>query len=251
MNIIFVCMISIVMISLISADVIRFECDYWAPYNGDPKSLYPGFQYEIAKIIFEKAGHKVVYNVMPFSRALQRLESGDADATFGLLKEEAQKNKLLIPSQNIGFSSYSFFVLHDNKWRYNGIKSLESQMLGVIQDYDYNELNHYINTNKNSIKVQVMAGDSSLEKNINKLINNRITVIVDDEYVVAWTLKSMKHSGKLIKAGSLTQLKPVYIAFSSKNPKSQEYIQILNKGVLELKRTGEYQKILSKYGINE
>lgn len=250
MKMILLSMISLLIISFVFGDVIRFECDYWAPYNGDPKSNYPGFQYEITKIIFEKAGHEVVYNVMPFSRALQRLENGDADATFGLLKEEAQKNNLFIPSQNIGFSSYSFYVLEENKWRYNGIKSLESQKLGVIQDYDYFDLNQYIKANKNSQNIQVMTGDSSLEKNINKLINHRITVIVDDEYVIAWTLKTMKISQKLIKAGSLSQLKPVYVAFSKKNPKSLEYIQILDKGVIELKKTGEYQRILAKYGID-
>jgi polar amino acid transport system substrate-binding protein len=43
----------------------------------------------------------------------------------------------------------------------------------------------------------------------------------------------------------------VYIAFSPGNPKSQEYAQILSKGIQQLRASGELATILKKYGMSD
>ena len=78
--------IALMMLSMVMlhSETLIFECDYWAPYNAMPNSEEPGFQVEVAQRIFENAGFKFEYRLVPFSRALQNVQSGAAHGTFGL-----------------------------------------------------------------------------------------------------------------------------------------------------------------------
>ena len=234
--------------SLMLAQTLLFECDYWAPYNAEPNSDEPGFQVEIAQKIFEKAGFKFEYSLVPFTRALRNVQAGDAHGTFGLYESEANSNNLLLPKNHLGIGQTYFYVLTNNNWSYDGISSLENQMLGVIQDYEYDdgELDEFIEKNKNTMKVQVMTGDKALENNIQKLLNNRITVTLEDEAVMSWKLKKMGLEGKIKKAGIFDDSYKIFVAFTPTRP---ELVDIFDKGVEELRKSGELKKIFDKYGI--
>jgi len=43
----------------------------------------------------------------------------------------------------------------------------------------------------------------------------------------------------------------LFIAFSPKNPKSQEYAKLLSEGTAALRASGELRKILAKYGLSD
>ena len=40
---------------------------------------------------------------------------------------------------------------------------------------------------------------------------------------------------------------PIFLAFSKKNPKSQYYVDKLDKGLAKIKKDGTYQKIMGSY----
>ena len=51
--------------TLVQADVITLAANLWPPYANNPGEAHPGFMIEFAKIIFERAGHTIEYQLFP------------------------------------------------------------------------------------------------------------------------------------------------------------------------------------------
>lgn len=239
-------------VQIVSGETLTFRADAWCPYNCDPKDEHPGILIEIAKFAFERAGYQIDYQLMNWARAKIEIKKGTIDGIVGMAKDEDTIQEYVFGDQEQAISNLCYFVREGYPWRFQGVPSLASETLGVINDYGYyTELDEYIKQNQNTGKVQFVAGDNPLPMNINKLLANRVSVIVDDRFVVEYLLKTMNQTGKVIDAGCSEILYEAHIAFSKANPKASEYANILSDGVLELRRTGEFQKILANYGVSD
>jgi polar amino acid transport system substrate-binding protein len=241
--------ISFFLITLLSwSDIISLRADVWEPYNGEPDSEMPGYMIEIAQIVFKKAGHEIDYAVLPWSRAVELARIGTVNAIVGALKGDAPD--FVFPDREAGVSKQGFYILPVSKWAYTGIKSLESQTLGAIADYSYGEdVDEYIaKFKKDNKKIQLVHGETALETNIKKLERGRITVIIEDEAVMDNYLAKTGRTNKLVKAGTAAS-EMLYIAFSPSLSKSANYAKILSNGIDELRKSGELEKILKKYGL--
>lgn len=233
-----------------SADTITLRADEWCPYNCDPKSDKPGYMIEIAKAVFEKAGHKVDYQTLPWTRTLREVENGVFDGAVGAARGDAEN--FVFSESNLGLASSTFFVQKDDTWNYEGIASLEKINLGVIRGYSYgDELDSYIEANKDKpTKVQVASGDNALQTNFKKLSVKRMDAVVENANVADFKLKEMGMEGKFRKAGKL-EPDEVYIAFSPAKETSKTYAKLLDDGIEELRKSGELAKILDKYGLKD
>lgn len=234
-----------------TADTITLVADEWCPYNCEPDSDRPGYMIEIAQNIFGKTGHTVVYKNLNWSRSIEDTRQGKYDGIVGATKPEAED--FIYPEENLGSSANSFFVSQQSKWRYQGIKSIETVRIAVIKDYEYGELlDLYITDNKSNLKkVQIATGDTALEKNFTKLVNGRIDVVIEDGAVGHYTIKEQGLSDRVQYAGNDGDPSDLYIAFSPNNKNSKSYAEILSLGIAELRASGELKKILEKYGQSD
>lgn len=235
---------------MVVADTLDIVGDEWCPYNCSPGDLEPGFMIEIAESALSQFGHKVVYKTVPWSRALEDARAGTYAGVVGAYKEDAPG--FIFPETVIAESGNYFFVLPDNTWKFEGIASLAKISLGAIQSYAYGpELDAYIKENqRNPAKVQLVAGDTALAKNISKLKAGRIQVLVEDRAVVKWYLT---HSapGLVLKEVGVYHPGAVYVAFSPANPKSKEYAKQLDEGIDVIKKSGKFAEILNRYSITQ
>jgi len=231
-------------------DEITIRADIYCPYNCEPQSEKPGLLIEIVKYAFEKAGHTVQYEILNWSRAVLETRKGKYNAIVGAYKGDAPD--FVFPENGLAISQVCFYVKKENTWEFDGINSLSKVSIGVINDYSYGELlDKYIEEHKKDPeRVQVNAGNDALEKNLSKLIKDRITVVVEDQAVMGYLLKKMGQSDAVRKAGCL-EAQNIYVAFSPENPKSHEYANILSKGIQELKESGRLKTILEAYGITD
>ena len=232
-------------------ETITVRADLWAPFNGDPASDKPGYVIEIMKAVFEPNGIKVDYKTMPWTRALKELEEGKIDAAVGAAKDDCPN--AIFPELEIADIRYAFFALPDAKWSYKGVASLDQVKLGSVESYSYSEdLDKYIASARASGKVEVMAGDGALEKNIKKLHVGRIDVVVEAPQVFSWTLKNMGlPENTFATVGSLETSQKDYVAFSQAKESSKKYAKMLDDGISELRRTGKLKAILAKYGLTD
>jgi polar amino acid transport system substrate-binding protein len=232
------------------ADTINIVGDPWCPYNCTSQEN-PGFMISLAKTIFEKSGHTINYSVIPWKRAKLGTISGLYDGIVGMAKTESTEKLYVFPTIQMTESQFCFYAAHDSPWQYTGIPSLENIRLGVIDGYGYSAegtpIATYLKDNMNTTKVQAVSGEEPLKQLVNMIVLDRISVIIEDSKVMEYTLTQMVYQSKFKKVGCLENVDKVHIAFSPKNPHSEQYAKILSDGIRELKATGEYDRIVGSF----
>lgn len=230
---------------------IVIAADHWCPINCIPDSDHPGFMIEIAQAVFTEAGYRVDYQLMPWSRALVSGRQGRVHAIAGAFVGDAPD--FIFPENEQGrIGPAALFTRSESDWVYNGLSSLESVELGTILDYDYGEsLNRYISEHASGYQVQVMTGHSPLEKNIEKLLMDRIDVVVEAEPVFVYKAKESGVLDQVRHAGDAAPPQNSYIAFSPTLENSGEYARVLSEGMEALRATGQLQRIMERYGLED
>jgi len=239
----------------VHADTITIKSDEWCPFNCEPGSDSPGYMIEVARIIFQKAGHTLIYESMPWSRSIDQTRKGNIDAIPGASKGEVPD--FIFPDEEFGASMTYFFVKKGTSWKYKDVSSLAKVRIGVQDDYEYGEgIDEYIEKNKNTTSVQAVKSEDPVSLNLKKLIKGKIDAVPEDKLVFLYNAKKMGVLDQVEEVGVIPTLNmedfeatKVYIAFSPANPKSVEYAKLLSNGIKEMRASGELQKILDKYGL--
>jgi polar amino acid transport system substrate-binding protein len=229
------------------AETITIVGDPWCPYNCASQEN-PGFLVKLAKTIFEKRGHTIKYSVVPWKRAKLGMINGTYDGIVGMAKNEDTEKLYVFPALEMAESQFCFYVAHDSQWTYTGMPSLKNERLGVINGYGYGAegtpIENYLKNNINTPRVQRVSGDDPLKQIIKMILLGHLSVIIEDSMVMEYTLAQMAYQSRLKKVGCLENVDKVHIAFSRQNPRSDEYAEILSNGIKDLKKTGEYDRIV-------
>jgi polar amino acid transport system substrate-binding protein len=235
-------------------NIIIIAADEWCPINCDPAAAKfgntgYGIGIDLAKAIFEPAGYKVRYVVMPWSRALELVRQGKVDAVVGA--NMSDEPTLIFPNSAIYPISDDFYVLKDKDFTFKDISSLKGHRLGLIKDYGYNEIiSNYVKSVRHvSGAVQETTGEDALRQNIEKLLAARVDVLVESRPVMDYTLKKTGLQDKIRWAGSIPQGN-VYLGFSPVLGQSKQLAQLFDKGVAELKTSGKLGAMYESYGLH-
>lgn len=228
--------------------VITIAADEWCPINCNPQSEQPGIGIEIAKAVFVRAGYRVNYVVMPWKEALAQVREGKVDAVVGASKSDDPG--LVFPVSSLYSISDDFYVLSGNPWRYQGMQSLVKRRVGVIEGYGYgNVIAKYISENRRvNGAIFFASGEEALKENIDRLLAGKIDVLVESRAVMDYTLRQLALSDRIIWAGGVMQ-GPVYLAFSPALAASRQRAQQLDAGYLQLRNSGQLQRMYNAYGL--
>lgn len=243
---------SLVFSPCIATETVTIAGDVWCPYNCSDG----GYMIEIAREIFKKNDIDIDYRVMPWKDAVDKTRAGDNDAVVGTTHDDAPD--FIYPESLQGMSDMRFWVPEDSQWSYNGIESLGSVRLAVVQDYAYSkELNAYIKAHASDPKLIYQAsGSTVLQDNLEKLKSRQVDVLAEDYNVINYFITAQSAEYPIKPAGTPMKHEDLsanylYIAFSPKNPKAKEYAAMLDAGMKELRDSGELGKILEIYRVND
>lgn len=234
------------------AETIILAADVWCPYTCEQG----GYMVDIATEIFAAGGVKVEYRIMPWAKAIDEARAGRIDGIIGATHADAKD--FIFPQSLQGISDMRFWVQRDSGWSYDGPDSLEGQRLGIVADYAYSKtLDEYIRAHAdNASIIQPVKGEDSLLENLNKLKRGELDVVAEDDNVVNYFLISQSADFPIKSAGSVVGADAIsdnflYVALSPANPKSARYAAMLDAGMDTLRATGELQKILDLYHVND
>lgn len=234
---------------------IRLEGDVWAPYVMDAASGHRGFIVDIAELVLTRAGYQVRFDAVPWSRALMNADRGAIDGVVGIYFTQAREKGMVVPNEEIGVSVNTLYTRKESTWRFDGPPSLEAKRLAVVADYDYGELNPYVERLRkgNDERLHVGSGNDVLQRNLRMLLVDRVDVVVEDSIVVNYVAHHMDGDvlGCLRVAGVVEPKNRVGIAFSAKNPHAAEYARALSDGIRKLRQSGELKAILDAYYVKD
>lgn len=226
--------------------------DNWCPINCRADDPDKGYMIDVASQALAMAGYELVYQEMPWARAIALARSGDIHGVVGAFKGDAPD--FIFPENAIlNISPNHLFTLKNNDWQYTGIDSLTNARLGAIVGYDYGDkLNGFIANaqQQTSTKIRLLSGDNAVKRNIQLLLKNRTEVLVESGPVLWYHANQMGVANQLREAGVISAPEPCFIAFSPNRPESKQLAQALDAGRAILEQNNALLPIATRYGLS-
>lgn len=234
----------------VNAETLSFRSDYYCPFVCDPQSTLPGYAVEVLQSIFQKEGIQIDVKLIDWARSIQETRNNISQGIIGSSKKEA--HDLVFPVKTIGRKRPAFFTRRNSDWLLDDPTNVVNSKVGVINGYYYGEeLDRFVKMRHPSFKPFV--GDRPLSQILQMLASGQLDVFIENATIIDHLKKNKNPLLKDIKQvgwASSTEI-DLYVAFSPKNPKAKTYSHLFSKGIEELRHTGELQKILSKYDIDD
>lgn len=225
---------------------VKFGVTERCPYICAENAADHGLLVDIIKSIFAKADVDVEIQYFPMNRAMRMLDKNEIDGVIGILQRNAPE--LVYPNESIGQVRYLLYASEKSDWLYTGLNSLKGQILGVEVGKSYGIFDSYIQRYVEDKRVIYQSyGDKSTAKLIKLLDNNYINILLEDKNVLDFHTKN-RTKGKYTEGGSLPP-DNLYVGFSPKNKKAQEFADIVTDGMTKMRSTGDLAKVMANYGL--
>ncbi len=230
--------------------VIRLVSDEWCPYTCSEHATNRGLMVDIVTEIMEPQGFLIEYNVMPWSRAKNYVTNGRADVALGISK--VTTDNLLVNNEALCFDETVLVWRRGEGKVYTGPEILDESVVGVSDAnvFDNNgELDEYIlrRTTKRNKMVTLYEGDTP-ELLLRMLLGRHIDVFPENRQVISHLIKSGGHEAR-VELSLTGKGNNLYVALSPSD-RGQQYAEMIDAGILELKDSGRMQELLQKYGLD-
>jgi ABC-type amino acid transport substrate-binding protein len=183
---------------------------------------------------------------MPWSQAVADVRSGRFNSALGVAGVDAvgmqhtEKPQVFSITCAYALNSSKKIIIHASD-----LKKFKS--IGVVKDYSYGEITDKVLFGMKD-RVSSIGTEDALLVNIRRLVDSKIEVLIEDINVMSYQINKRKIKN-LKKIGCTEDLVPLWIGFSSSNPKSKKWIEVLELTEKELEKSGKMKEIYAHYGI--
>jgi len=237
-------MLRLVIISIISctclfahAEKITAAGDPWPPFL-DPEKANNGIIVEIATAAYATQGYELEMNFVPWARALSGVKNASYDLLLGTWWTE-ERTSYLFYSDPYLENSIKFIKKKGDPFEYDNLTSLAGKSVGVVRGYGYSD-DFLAATNFKRPEAKEFIA------NIRKLTAGRIDLTIEDELVATAIIANK--APKLLSQIEFCEVplssNALHVTSGLGNAKHKKLITAFNKGLKEIKRNGEYDKIL-------
>jgi polar amino acid transport system substrate-binding protein len=230
---------------------ITIRADSRMPYRGPQNGQSAGYMIDLARKIALASGHTVNYANMPMRDALFAVRKGEFDCVVGVTREDAAD--FIFSDLSWGKSQNAFYAMTETSWRYNGLQSLESVRLAVVDGYSYSpELDAYIAAHRRDGSVVVVNNiRRPAISAVSQVATKKADVFVEDFMLMRQTLHTMQMTDRVVKVGVLDTPSDLYLACTPANWRGKEFAKVFSEGLAKLRDSGELQPILDQYAIKD
>lgn len=225
-------------VQFIFSSELLLATDNWPPYYSC-KLEDGGFLTVLAKEAYKLSGINLKIEYHPWNRVINKSKNGIYMGVFGAYYNE-ERAKYYIFSEPILISQTYLTGLKQFDIDLLNNKSLEGLRVGITKGYFYSD------DFFNYVGVRFVTS-YTVEEGLIKLINGKIDLLTADIRVVNYYNKMQGGEKKLYHIEPPIAQEPVYILISKKTKNGMYYIDAFNKGLQELKESGRFDELLSKY----
>lgn len=228
------------------AKTLRLVTLEYPPYEYTQDGELKGLAVEVIKRTFQEMNQPITIEVLPWARAMRYIKDGSRDAVFTAFKNPERERFADFSNQVLMQQAVSLFVRKDSKIQYAGdLRELQGNSLGVVRKISYGlKLDTAIKSQ--TFKRVEEANDGT--QNFGLLLNKRVDMVASTKYGGYHILKKLNREVDVKELPTNIQNLPSYIAFSKVRHLTQlrdEFDMTLS----QLKASGEYQKIIDQYFI--
>lgn len=213
------------------------------PYHFfDETDTESGFLIEIILSVSATMNMEVTFKQYPWSRCLEAVKKGRADAMMNLFKTKERLEFMYFSDNILAYEVNRFFKLKTVAVDYSGdLTALTSLKMGGIRNYSYGP-------EFDAMTFPRIFRLETEEDLIKSLINKRCDIIVGNETVIHLLKNRMGLDDVIESISPQVSKAPLYLGFSKvKKHKglSEKFSSVLN----QFKQTKPYTDILKKYGL--
>jgi polar amino acid transport system substrate-binding protein len=224
---------------------IRLAATEWCPYSCS-SPLTPGIVTEYLSYILSPYDIELEVQILPWSRAIHDANKGIVSGLLTAVPSEAPELKFT--SEPTMSYSVCFFSLANSQWRFTNPSSLKGRSLGVARDYSYGEeVDPYIQANKDSSLIYSLSGDYKISRYISMMENKRLDSFIADKYVTQWEVSQQEIKQPAISSSGCLPSHPFYLAINPQLTWAEEFIQLINRQVKDVKNKKVLKVIVNKY----
>ncbi len=212
--------------------------DNWPPFS-DEKGK--GLSAVLVSAAFARSGYRIETVVVPYARALHYTTQGKTDACWNVTRQANTERDYLLHQQPL-FQAPSSFYYRQVAKNYRTVAEIpDGTLVGVIRGYEYGDLYEQHKQRFELIEV------STHPQLISLLQHNKIELAIFFDDVLDYYLAQPAFAQVTVQKGQLNHVSDIYVAFSRAGPRSEELAKALDAGLMELQRTGDYQRMMRKF----
>ena len=238
--------LAIFLLSIISIhpEELRLVTLQYPPYEFESNKVVEGVAVEIVKEVFRRMNQPIKIELLPWSRAINEVETGGADGIFTLYKTSERElfldysNEILMPQ------TVSLFVLRDSDISFDGdLQKLSKYKFGVVRGVSYGKkFDLAVKTGIINNLEDVTVG----EQNFMKLAAYRIDIVISNKYGAIDIINRLGKAPDIKELLPELESVPSYIAFSKK----KDLLKLRNdfdRILKNMKEDGSYDQIINDY----
>jgi polar amino acid transport system substrate-binding protein len=215
--------------------------DSWYPYTAFKDGKLRGLSVDLLEASYAAVNVQVKFKAVPYARCLMLMSNGEELGCFNTIKYDELKEVYLFHEEPLFKAEIGIYATTCYKNEPIGLKDLKGKKVGLTHGYTYS---HEINTDLTMLR-EVAPTDIS---NLRKLLLNRSDYSIVFSRVADYLLKAhaSEFKGKICKVGNVSQ-KDVFVSFSKHHPKGQYFANLLDQGLLIIKKNGIYRQIEQRW----
>lgn len=228
-----------------AAESLHFVTEEFPPFSYSRGATASGAFPEIVNATCRTLNWQCSIEVLPWRRALQQAEEGEADGIFTVIQSPERQQAFFITLMLVT-SGYDFYTLRSNTFRYTQPSDLRGRQVGVYGPSGTSFVLQESLKDTPDIEVKIVTSNQRLLLMLNAgrfgaqgvvLLNHDVAHhLIEHEYLYA-----------LRPAGHLASIS-YGIGFSRKKV-SAERFQAFNQGLNTLRNSGQLATILQRYGL--
>ena len=196
-----------------------------------------GLFFDIVRSVYEPVGIKMTYEIFPWKRAEAMIASAEADAMLSALKRKDR----LTPEYPL-WVEYTAVVFRKDKIKeWNGLKTLDNKRTVWLRGYDFHTISYL-----KSVKLD-WAEIDEYESGWKMLEKGRTDFYIDALADIEQYIRKNKPDMNVYQVETVWG-ENAYMSFS-KTEKSKKLIEIYDRKIIEMFKSGELKKIFEKWNV--
>lgn len=223
------------------ADSLRVVSEAWAPYVFKRDGRYVGVDLEVTERVLRALGHEVVWDLLPWKRAVRTVERGHAQAILDIVPTPQRTETLIFTDEPLSTTDTVLFYHRDRPHSFESLSDLNGLVIGVSPGYTYSSTAFIESTGFRREPAP------SFEANLLKLIRGRLDMVAMDRRVGLYLAQELRIADQLRYSETPLSSGRLYLAFH-RSEAMAEIADAFGPALREFKQTEEYAAILKRYG---
>lgn len=215
--------------------------DNWPPFSDERGR---GLSTAIVSAALKFSGYQVKTIAVPYARALYYTEQNTTNGCWNVTKQRSTEQKFLFHQIPLFKAGSSFYYFKNTK-PYPSVKEIpDGAVVGVILGYEYGDL-----FEEHKARFQLVEV-SNHEQLLALLNDNKLDLAIFFDDVLNYYLQRLKRKDLQIVRGQLNYISEIFVAFNQDDVNNEARAAALDHGLRLLHERGDYQKLLSQFGIS-